>query len=118
MLNETTENFLKVMATFEWPEPKPVTYRLYYNEDGSPKCYTMDDLPGKYIEVDRETYVSHLWNVKVIDGKLNIIPPAIVTNKLKPNDQAGTCCHPQDICVVVAQDHEHIKWTMTTNETY
>ncbi len=118
MLNETTENFLKVMAEFEWPESKPATYRLYYNNDGTLKCYTMDDLPGKYIEVDRETYVAHLWNVKVIDEKLHIVPPAILTHKLKPNHSTGTACHLQDICVIVDQNQPHTKWNITTNETY
>lgn len=118
MSNETTENFLKVMATFEWPEPKPIFYRLYYNDDGSPKCYSMEELPGKYVEVDRETYVSHLWNVKVKDGKLHIIPPVTITTKLKPNNTVGTTCHLQDVCVVVNPDLSHIKWTLTTNETH
>ena len=118
MSNETTKNFLKVMATFQWPDPVPTSYRLYYNNDGSPKYYTMEDLPGKYIEVDRETYVSHLWNVRVVDDKLHVIPPAVIVNKLKPGTISGVCCHPQDVCVVVAQDQPHIKWTRITNETH
>lgn len=118
MSNETTENFLKVMAAFEWPEPKPVFYRLYYNDDGTPKCYTMEDLSGKYIQVDLDTYIAHLWNVKVINEKLYIIPPAIVTHKLKPNNTTGTACHLQDVCVVTALDQPHTKWNITTNETH
>jgi hypothetical protein len=118
MTNETTENFLKVMATFHWPEPKPVSYRLYYNEDGTPKCYTMEDLPGKYVEIDRETYLAHLWNVRVIDNKLQIIPPAIAVNKLRPNEAVGTPCHTQDVCVIVSLDQSHTKWKLITNETY
>jgi hypothetical protein len=116
MLNETTENFLKVMATFQWPESKPVFYRLYYNDDGSPKCYTMEDLPGKYVEVDRETYVNHSWNVRVEDGKLCIVPVTRKVNKLRPSSAVGVYCHPDDVCVVTDQNQEHIKWNMITYE--
>jgi len=118
MTNETTENFLKVMAEFEWPEPVLVTYRLYYNEDGSPKCYSMESLPGKYIEVDCETFVLSPWNVRVVDGKLHIIPPAVTVKKLQPSNTDGQTCHPQDICVVVVLDQTHNKWKLISNETY
>lgn len=117
-MNETTENFLKVMAAFQWPDPKPIEYRLYYNDDGTPKCYSMEDLAGKYILVDRETYVSHIWNVKVVDEKLLVIPLATRVNKLQPNSDTGTSCHPQDICVIVGQNDPHTKWAKTTNEAY
>jgi len=116
MLNETTENFLRVMAEFEWPEPKPVTYRLYYNDDGSPKCYTMDELPGKYIEVDLETYINHTWNVRVEDGKLRILPILKKVNKLSPSLDDGIACHPHDVCVVINTNQPHTKWNMTTYE--
>lgn len=116
MSNETTENFLQVMAEFVWPEPKPVKYRLYYNDDGSPRCYTMDELAGKYIEVDVETYINHTWNVRVEDGKLRILPITKTVNKLHPS-LAGTVCHPRDICVVLDNDSQHhIKWNMNTYE--
>ena len=116
MSNETTENFLRVMAEFEWPEPRPISYRLYYNDDGSPQCYTMDDLPGKYIEVDRETYVNHTWNVRVEDEKLRIVPITKTVNKLRPSFKDGVACHPGDVCVVTNPNQHHIKWNMTTYE--
>jgi len=118
MTNETTENFLKVMSEFEWPDPVPVTYRLYYNEDGSPKCYTMELLPGKYVEVDRELYLTCPWNVRIVDEKLHIVPSAVTVKKLQPNSTNGLACHPQDICVVVASDQPHTKWKLISNETY
>lgn len=118
MTNETTENFWKAWNEFKWPDPVLATYRLYYNDDGSPKCYTMETLPGKYIEVDRETYVLNPWNVRVIDEKLHIIPPAITVKKLQHSGINGVACHPQDVCVVVAPDQTHTKWKLTVNETH
>lgn len=118
MSNETTENFLKVMATFEWPDPVPVSYRLYYNDDGTPKCYSMEDWPGKYIEIDSHTFARSPWNVRVTDGKLQFIEPVVVVKKLTPNNTAGTACHPSDVCVVVDHTQSHIKWKLTANETH
>lgn len=117
MTNETTENFLKVMAEFEWPDPIVVTYRLYYNDDGSPKCYTMDDLPGKYVEVDREIFVTSPYNVKVVDGQVKIVPPNITVSKLQPNSITGTPCHVGDVTIVVDTNQHHTKWNMNFYET-
>lgn len=116
MSNETTENFLQVMSTFEWPEPVAVSYRLYYNDNGTPKCYRMEDMPGKYIEVDRETYVLSPWNVQVVDNKLHFIKPAVTIQQLCPDTTQGTPCHKSDVCVVVDADQPHIKWNKVTNE--
>jgi hypothetical protein len=117
MTNTTTENFLHVMATFEWPEPKPVSYRLYYNDDGTPKCYSMEDMPDKYIEVDSKTYALRPWNVKIQDGKLHIISPAVTVKKLQPGNE-GLPCSPNDICVVVTANQPHTKWKLFSHETH
>jgi len=117
MTNQTTKNFIEVMSNFQWPDPKPVSYRLYYNQDGLPICYTMEDLPGKYIEVDREIFVTTPHNVKVIDGRLKFVQPKITVTKLEPNVATGTCCHVNDVTVVVDHDHPHTKWNTNSYET-
>lgn len=116
MTNQTTENFLQIMSTFTWPDPIPVTYKLYYNDNGTPKCYSMEDLPGKYIEVDRETYVLARWNVQVVEDRLHIIQPAVQVKKLCPGTDTGTPCHTLDVCVVVVTNQPHTKWNTTINE--
>jgi hypothetical protein len=118
MMNETTENFLKVMAEFGWPELQPVTYRLYHNADGTPKFYTMEDLPGDYILVDRETYVADCRHVRVVQGKLIFVAPTRTVKLLRPGTDAGTACHPQDVAVVVADVQPHTKWSMVQHETH
>ena len=97
------------------PEPKPIFHRLYYNDDGTPICYSMEDLPGKYIEIDQATYAKGLYNVRVIDGRIVEIVPKVTIKKLKPSEH-GTCCDPQDICVIVDPAKPHTKWSVTTNE--
>jgi len=80
------------------PEIKPVFFRLYYDELGAPVIYTMDDLPGNYIDVDAETYARTPHNVRVQNGQLI----EIIINrsqKIVPGD-TGTPCHANDVAVV------------------
>jgi hypothetical protein len=116
MSNQTTENFWAVWQTFKWPEPVNHIYRLYYNDDGTPKCYTMEDLPGKYIEVDKETYVNHLWNVRVENQQLRIVPIKHTVQKLTWQCDHGTCCDPLDVCVVVDQNKPYLTWSNIQHE--
>ena len=114
-MNETTENFWLALAE-PVPEPVPIFFRLYYNERGEPVSYSMEDLPGNYIEIDAETYQRSRFNVQVVDGKLVHIIPKKFTSKLKPGN-TGTTCAPDNVSVVVAQDQPHIKWSLKSNES-
>lgn len=93
-------------ALHDMPEPKPVFRRLYYDAAGDPICYTMDDLPGNYIEVDVDTYVLKSHAVKVVQGKLVHIKQGI---KLRHSD-SGVSCDPRDVCVVVDPKQPHTYW--------
>lgn len=97
------------------PEPQPVTYRLYYDSDGDPIIYSMEELPDNYIEVDQQTYVLAPFNVKVVDGKLVHIKPVVTIKKLQPSNH-GTPCDPNDVCIVVREDQPHTNWTIVNNE--
>jgi len=114
-LNETTENFWKAFNEWDPPPPKPIFHRLYHDDAGLPLFYSMEDVPGNYIEIDRETFSSLPSNVRVVDNKLTYIKHTI-TNKLVPGD-TGTPCDPRDICVVVDNSIPNIKWSLRTNET-
>lgn len=116
MTNPTTENFLQAWSEFEWPEPVVASYRLYYNNDGTPKCYSMDHMPDKYIEVDAETFAQRPWHVRVVDSKLIFVDPPVAVQKLQINSESGTPCHLQDVCVVVTENQSHIKWKKVINE--
>lgn len=118
MSNETTKNFLEVWATFQWPDPEPVIYRLYHDAQGRPLFYSMEDLPGAYIAVDQSTYISGLRNVQVRDGKIVVLEQSSSTTRLQPSAQGGTPCDPRDICVVVDIDIPHVKWKLPTNDDH
>jgi hypothetical protein len=111
----TTQNFFEVWDSFQPAPPQPVFYRLYYNSQGCPVSYTMEDLPGDFIEIDRETYVVGPANVRVLNGQLITLKPSVIIKKLTPGG-VGTSCDPRDICVVVDQQLPHVKWNMKTNE--
>ena len=114
-MNESEVNLLKVLAQFKWPESKPVSHRLYYREDGTLICYSMEDLPGNYIEIDPQTYARSPSNILVVNGKLKELDIIGMVTKLKPGT-AGIPCSPQDISIVVDSDQPHVKWSIATNE--
>jgi hypothetical protein len=112
-MSMTEEEFIAI-----WTAPvesKPIFFRLYYNDDGVPVCYSMEDLPGNYIEIDAETFHRGPINVRVIDGKIKEIKPASIIKKLVPTDH-GICCDPRDVCVVVNEIQPNTKWSLKTNE--
>ena len=109
----TEEEFWKILHAPV--ESMPIFYRLYHDDRGSPIIYSMESLPGNYIEVDQETYVLAPFNVKVIDGALIHIKPVITVKKLQPS-ATGTACDPSDVCIVVKKDQPHTNWTMVNNE--
>lgn len=116
MSNETTNNFWKAFNNWVPEPPKPVFYRLYHNDDGTPICYSMEDLPGKYIELTLEEYRLSPPNVCVVNGHLKVITPASVVTKLHPTTK-GIPCHPNDVCIVVTDAVPHTNWNTQTNET-
>jgi hypothetical protein len=113
-MNETTENFWKAWAE-PMPVPAPIFFRLYYNERGEPVSYSMEDLPGNYIEINAETYTRSSFSVRVIDGKLVSVVHKKPVSKLKPGS-AGTPCSPDNVAVVVDSAQSHIKWSLKANE--
>ena len=115
MSNETTENFWAVWNSFEWPEPKTVFYRLYYNDDGTPIVYSQEELPHKYIDVDPATFMNANMNVAVINEELIFKQPSVTVNKLQPAER-GTTCDVRDVCVVVKEDQPNRRWAIKTNE--
>ena len=104
----TSEEFWDILHAM--PEPKPVFYRLYYNDAGEPVCYSMEDLPGNYIDIDAETFGLAPANVRVVNNKLKYITTR-TSDKLVPG-VTGTLCHPQSVAVVVTQNG--IPWSKQT----
>jgi len=97
---ETTDNFWQIWTSFTWPEPTPVFYRCYYLDDGTVDFYTMEDLPGNYIEIDQSAYIRAAKPARVVNGQIEIVRPKISVQKLVRTESQGTQCHHQDVSVV------------------
>lgn len=103
------EIFRKFWANYQWPDPVPVARRLYHDDSGDPLCYTMEDLPGKYIQVTAEQYARASFGVRVIDGQLVELEPVRLIRKLQPS-AFGTTCHPQDVAIIVQSSSPNQSW--------
>lgn len=114
-MNETTENFWQVWNNLEPYEPPAVFWRLYYDKQGHPLFYSQEDRPGNYIDVTPEQYQRANMRVRVRNGQLVELKTYSVA-KLTPAE-TGTPCHPSDVCVVVAESHEHTKWSRRVFES-
>ena len=107
----TPEEFWSILHAV--PDAPAVFYRLYHNADGVPLFYSMEDLPGTYIEIDQDTYTRSPSNVRVRDGQL-IAVTWQTAQKLTPSD-SGTLSHTQDLSIVTAVQVQH--WKNKTYET-
>lgn len=105
----TPEEFWRILH--DAPEPKPVFFRLYHDDQGHPIIYSMENLSGNYIDVDSEIFARGSMDVRVVDGRLILIDRHNHATKLRPNHEHGTPCHPQDVCVIVDNHAPHIKWS-------
>ena len=108
----TPEEFWNVLHSV--PESMPVFYRLYHDADGVPLFYTMEDLPGTYIEIDQDTYSRSSMQVRVRDRKLVELTWK-TTQKITPNG-AGTPCDPGDVAIVTNSQH-NTKWSKRVYES-
>ena len=104
------EDFWAEVARLTQPQPKAeIFYRLYHDDQGRPLFYSMEDLPGNYIDIDQPTYARGSSDVRVVDGKLIVLEKNPTVLKLKPGPH-GTACDPRDICVIVNENLPHTRW--------
>lgn len=109
----TPDEFFKIWQTVD--TPVPIFYRLYYNDQGLPLFYSMEDKPGNYIDIDQATFNRASSQVRIVNGQLVSTAVHKISRKLIPSTQ-GVACDPRDVCVVVDPAQTHTKWTIKTYE--
>jgi len=108
----TEQEFLEFWNSYQWTDPAPVHYRLYYDDAGLPRFYSHEELPGKYIDVTPEQFALQDRLIRIVDGKIVQQRTARI-NKLAPA-KSGTLCHLADVSVIVA-DQPGKYWKKTGN---
>lgn len=107
------EIFQEFWNNFQWSEPQPVLFRLYYDAQGRPLEYSQEDHEGQYLDITPEQWVLADFRVRVIDGQIVPQDPPLPP-KLKPAD-TGTRCHPLDVCIVIDQE-PYQAWSMSHDQ--
>ena len=107
----TEQEFFDALRAMPWPEP--VFYRLYHDAEGRLLFYSMEDLPGTWIEIDQELYLRSPHRVRVIDGRVHELEWR-QSVKLRPS-QNGTPCHAKDVTIVYDYP-EAQHWAVTAYE--
>lgn len=115
-MNQTTDNFISAIGVWQQAETPAaaVSYRLYYNEQGSPVCYTMEDLPGQFVEITAKQFARSDSHVTVRDGAIHATP-APRPLQLIPAAH-GTPCAVHDVSIVVDSQQPHLTWKLS-NQT-
>lgn len=125
MQDDNEKNFLEALAVFDQPMastvessindsnllPPDVFYRLYYDDQSMPLFYSMEDLPGNYIDIDCDTYHNPPTHLRIVDGKIQVTKTSWIS-RLYPDKDAGTPCDPDDVSIVVLEQEPHQKWSL------
>lgn len=86
------------------------TYRLYYNKDGTPRFYSMEDVEGDYIAVDQNTYQAGRYDVRIVDGRIRSLSENTISRYQVVTEESDTTVtvHPEDISIIVDKSQQHI----------
>ena len=107
-LDNAMSNLFELLSQMETTKIEP-EYRLYYDlESGEPLYYSMEDLPGDYITVDKKIYEEGRYDVKIVDGKLLRLSVK-KSQKLIPSD-SGTPTAKDNVLIV--DPNSDFKWKL------
>lgn len=77
-------------------------FRLYYNDDGTPKFYSMEELEGKFISIDRSVFEASRYDIKIVDGKIKSLSENTISKYHRVSELSKTTvkCDHDDISIL------------------
>ena len=92
-------------------------YRLYYNVDGTPKHYSMEELEGTFIYVDQQTFQNCRYDITIIKGVIKSLSENTVSRYYRTDQESSLTIRtdPTDILLVVGQTDNYILWDYTAS---
>ena len=92
-------------------------YRLYYNSDGTPKYYSMEELEGTFIYVDQQTFQNCRYDIVVVKGVIKSLSENMISRYHRSDQETSTTIRtdPTDILLVVGQTDNYILWDYTSS---
>lgn len=94
----TKPNWLLGLEMVQVPAPPTLEFRLYHDEQGQPLFYSMEDLPGRYICIDADTFAQGRYDLRVVDGQIRRAQQSR-PGKIKPSLE-GVACHATNAMIV------------------
>lgn len=103
----TTTNFFEGLELHVPVKPQEIFFRLYYDDAGELICYSMEDLPEKYIEISAEQFAQSDRHIYIKDAKIHKKRLVSIGKLVPTSDPTGT-----DITDV----RSNVQWEMKTYE--
>ena len=92
-------NFFKALSNIKRTVATVQSYKLYYDKNtGKPLFYSMDEVDGDFMVVDKETYVEARYDV-YIENDILIKKVFKDISKLTQHG-SETTCHADDISII------------------
>jgi hypothetical protein len=90
-------------------------FRLYYNDDGTPKYYSMEELEGNFIFIERSVFESSRYDIVVINGKIKSLSENIISKYHLVTEQSKSTvmCDSEDISIIVDKTQSYKLWDYT-----
>jgi hypothetical protein len=106
-----TNTLFEALELVDTPVIVKQEFRLYHDATGTILFYSMEDLPGEYIEITAEQFAAMRYDVYVKDGKVHQ-KKMVSLGKLVPSSK-GFPTSPGDITLI-----EPTSTTYWENKTY
>jgi hypothetical protein len=86
-------------------------YRLYYNDDGIPLFYSMEELEGKFIFVELPVFESSRYDIKIVDGKIRSLNDTVSKYHLvSVKTKTTVMCDQDDISILNIKKKSYKLW--------